>query len=111
MQAVLESRATIYTIGVYDADDPDKNPRALRRLASISGGESFLEVELSAVKGICEEIAADIRTRYTVGYVPTRSGDEGALRKIKVAVTTASGGKFLVHTRTRYILPPILAQK
>ncbi|MEO8662561.1 MAG: VWA domain-containing protein [Bryobacteraceae bacterium] len=106
LQAVLESRATIYTIGVYDADDPDKNPGVLKRLASISGGETFLQAELASLKGICEEIASDIRTRYTIGYVPVRSGEEGASRKVRVAVSSASGGKFIAHTRTRYILPP-----
>ena len=107
MHAVLESRATIYTIGIYDETDRDRNPGLLRHLARISGGEAFLDVQLSEVTGICQEIASDIRTRYTVGYVPVRSGEQGALRKIKVTVSTPSGHKFLVHTRSRYVLPPI----
>lgn len=106
MQAVLESRATIYAIGIFDAGDRESNPGLLRHLAQISGGEAFLEVELSAVNGICREIARDIRARYTVGYVPVRSGEQGALRKIKVTVSTPRGHKFVVHTRARYILPP-----
>src|ERR1019366_7199885 len=36
---VRESRATIYTIGIFDDDDGDQNPRLLRRLAQVSGGE------------------------------------------------------------------------
>ena len=106
MRAVLESRATIYTIGVFDEADRDRNPGLLRHLAEISGGESFLEVELSAVNGICRQIASDIRTRYTIGYVPVRSGEQGALRKIKVTASTPAGNKLVVHTRTSYILPP-----
>jgi Ca-activated chloride channel family protein len=108
MRAVLESRATLYTIGIYDEEDQDRNPELLRHLARISGGESFLEVQLSAVTGICREIASDIRTRYTIGYVPIRSGEQGALRKIQVTASTPSGHKLVVHTRTSYVLPPKL---
>jgi Ca-activated chloride channel homolog len=106
MRTVLESRATIYTIGIFDEADRDRNPDLLRRLARISGGESFLAVELSAVNGICRQIASDIRTRYTIGYVPIRSGEQGALRKIKVTVAIPGGRKVAVHTRTSYVLPP-----
>ena len=106
MRTVLESRATIYTIGIFDEADPDRNPKLLRHLARISGGESFLKVQLSEVDGICRQIASDIRTRYTIGYVPVRSGEQGALRKINVTVSTPSGHKLVVHARTSYVLPP-----
>ena len=106
MRTVLESRATIYAIGLFDEADKDRNPGLLRHLARISGGESFLEVPLSAVNGICRQIASDIRTRYNIGYVPVRSGEEGSLRKIKVIASTPGGHKLVVHTRTRYVLPP-----
>jgi hypothetical protein len=33
MRDVLTSAATIYTIGVYDEDDPEKNEGVLRKLA------------------------------------------------------------------------------
>lgn len=105
---VGESRATIYTIGIFDEDDRDRNPALLRRLAQVSGGESFLPHQLSEVIGICRQIASDIRTRYTIGYVPVRSGEQISmrLRKIKVTASTPSGHKLVVHTRTSYVLPP-----
>lgn len=105
MQVVQESRATIYTIGIFDADDPDRNPGLLRRLAHVSGGESFLPGDLSEVSGICRQIANDIRTRYTVAYVPVRSGELGSMRKIKVTASIPGGHKLVVHTRTSYVLP------
>jgi Ca-activated chloride channel family protein len=104
---VLESRATIYTIGIFDEDDQDRNPGVMRRLAEMSGGESFLKVQLDAVMGICGQIANDIRTRYTIGYIPIRSGDRGSLRKIKVTASMPGGKNLVVHTRTGYVLPPI----
>lgn len=106
MRTILESRATIYAIGIFDAGDRESNPKLLRRLARLSGGESFLEVQLSAVNGICRQIANDIRTRYTIGYVPARSGAQGASRKIEVTASTPAGHKLVVRTRAGYVLPP-----
>ena len=106
MRTVLESRATIYTIGIFDQADEDRNPGLLNRLARISGGESFLEVQLSEISGICRQIASDIRTRYTIGYVPIRSGEGGSSRKIKVIASAPGGHKLVVHTRSSYIVPP-----
>lgn len=105
IQRVQESRATIYTIGLFDDEDPDRNPKVLARLARISGGEAFLPKQVPEVVGICRQIAKDIRTRYTIGYVPVRVSDKGALRKIKVVASQPGGGKLVVHTRASYFLP------
>jgi len=105
MRMVRESRATIYTIGLFDQDDNDRNPRLLERLARISGGAAFLPNQMSEVAEICRVIAKDIRNRYTIGYVPVRSGDKGSLRKIKVGVRQSDGRKLTVRTRTSYVLP------
>jgi len=105
MALVRESRATIYSIGIFDEDDPDRNPDLLRRLARISGGEAFLPTRLAEVFGICRQIAIDIRTRYTIGYVPVRSGEKGSLRKIKVIARQPDGRNLAVRTRTSYVLP------
>jgi Ca-activated chloride channel family protein len=102
---VRGSLATIYTIGIFDEDDPDRNPGLLRRLAQVSGGEAYFPAQLSEVIGICRQIARDIRTRYTIGYVPVRSGEQGSLRKIKVTASAAGGRNLIVHTRTSYFLP------
>ena len=105
LRMVRGSFATIYTIGIFDADDPDRNPALLRRLAKVSGGEAFFPERLSDVIGVCRQIARDIRTRYTIGYVPVRSGEQGSLRKIKVIASSPGREKLLVHTRTSYFLP------
>jgi Ca-activated chloride channel family protein len=42
MRLIEESHATIYTIGLFDSDDQDRNPNVLKRIAHVSGGECFL---------------------------------------------------------------------
>jgi len=106
MRKVLESRATIYTIGIIDADNPDRNPALLRRIARVSGGEAYFPKLLSEVAGISVQIANDIRARYTIGYVPVHASERGSLRKITVTAAAPNGHKLIVHTRTSYMLPP-----
>jgi len=106
MLLIQESRATIYTVGIFAPDDPDRNPGVLERIARISGGESFFPSGLDEVVPICRQIASDIRNRYTIGYIPVHSGDKAALRKIHVVARAPERGKLVVRTRTSYWLPP-----
>jgi len=102
MKLAALSSATIYTIGVFDEDDPDRNPGVLKRLAQATGGEAFLPNQLSEVAPICERIAQDIRHQYTIGYVPTNAARNGAYRAIRVGARV-KGRALSVRTRTGYI--------
>jgi Ca-activated chloride channel family protein len=105
MLAVRESRATIYTIGIFDEGDPDQNPALLRRLARISGGSAYFPQSIDDVTGVCREIARDIRLRYTIGYVPIPSAARSSLRKIDVVAKGPNGHKLVSLTRRSYSLP------
>ncbi len=100
-----ESLATVYTIGIFDADDPDKNPDLLKGLAKVSGGVAYFPENLEGVAPVCKQIAKDIRTRYTIGYIP-QEGKTGQLRHIKVAVNAADRGKLIARTRAQYTYTP-----
>jgi VWFA-related protein len=101
---VLHSVATIYTIGLYDEDDPESNEGVLRKLAQVSGGVFYHPEKLSEIVPICQQIAKDIRTRYTIGYVPAAEGK--AERHIKVMASSAEHPKLVVRTRTSYVFSP-----
>jgi len=102
---IQESRATIYTVGIFDADDLDRNPDVLKRIADISGGERFLPSQLDQIVPICQKIAKDIRNRYTIGYVPVRTNNKSVLRKIRLVAVAPDGEKLVVRTRASYVLP------
>ena len=104
-QLIQESRATIYTVGIFDPDDPDRNPHVLEHIARISGGESFLPEEFAQIVPICKKIAKDIRNRYTIGYIPVHGSNRTALRKLHVVASAPDRGKLVVRTRTSYWLP------
>jgi len=103
MKLAERSSAVIYTIGVFDPDDPDKNPGVLNRLARATGGEAFLPGQLSEVVDNCERIARDIRNQYIIGYAPSNPAPDGSYRSIRVLARTNGQGKLSVRTRTGYI--------
>jgi VWFA-related protein len=41
LQIAQQSSATIYTIGIYDETDADRDPGVLRKIASLSGGRAY----------------------------------------------------------------------
>ncbi|HLK48471.1 MAG TPA: VWA domain-containing protein [Bryobacteraceae bacterium] len=98
LEKVEASIATIYTIGLFDEDDPDRNPGLLRRLAAVSGGQAYFPPDTTGMIPICRNIAREIRSRYTIGYVPKPENGTG-LRHVQVRVW-AAGHKSL-HARTR----------
>lgn len=97
------SSALIYTIGIFDPDDDDKNPDVLRRLAGATGGDAFLPDKLEDVVAICERIARDIRHQYTLGYVSSNAAKPGGYRSIRVVARSPGSGKLVVRTRSGYI--------
>jgi Ca-activated chloride channel family protein len=99
---VERSAATVYTIGLYDADDLERNPGVLKELATISGGLAYFPHDSSAMISMCERIANDLRSRYTIGYTPPPNTEPGKLRHIRVEVSTPGHGKLAVNTRRRY---------
>lgn len=97
-----QSSVVVYTIGVFDADDVDRNPGVLRHLARTTGGEAFFPKQLDDVVAICERIAHDIRNQYTIGYVSNSVEKPGAFRTIRVTAS-GTGGKLQVRTRDGYL--------
>jgi len=97
--------AIIYTIGLFDEEDPDRNPHVLKQLARETGGEAFLPQSVRDVVPVCEQIARDIRSQYTIAYVPTNRKQDGTYRTIQVKTSAPGRGHLLVRTRSGYYAP------
>ena len=93
------SNATIYTIGVYDADEVDKNRGALKSLAHATGGERFEPDSPGALLQVCTRIARELRSGYTLGYVPPDR--DGLFHRVRVVVGPPAS-KFQIRTRPGY---------
>jgi len=102
LDMVENSIATIYTIGLFDSGDPDQDSRLLKQLAAISGGQAYFPSEPESMVAVCRGIAKDIRTRYTLGYVPAARNGTSPVRHIRVRVSAPGRPKLTARTRTRY---------
>ena len=103
LQSAGRRDAIIYTIGLFDSDDVDRNPGVLKRIAHATGGEAFFPPEPGALMKICKRIAEDIRNQYTIGYSPSEQAVNGRYRTIRVVASTRGNRKLNVRTRDGYI--------
>ena len=94
------SNAAIYTIGLFEPYDLDQNPRVLKSLAAATGGERFLPQSAGAVLQACQHIAREIRSGYTIGYVPPDR--DGAFHRVRVEIVGADRRKLSARTRPGY---------
>jgi VWFA-related protein len=108
LHLIRASRATIYTIGLFDPEARDLNPGVLRRLASVTGGE-YIEPALKDVIPAFAQISKDLRNRYTLAYVPDEVNDKRIVRTVKVTAEQ-NGRKLIVRSRTSYTVKPFSAQ-
>jgi Ca-activated chloride channel family protein len=94
------SNAAIYTIGVFDPDDEDRNPGVLKSLAEATGGERFLPRSPGDLLRACLRIAHEIRSGYTIGYVPPDR--DAAFHRVRVVIQPPARG-LTVRTRPGYV--------
>jgi VWFA-related protein len=100
MDMVQRSIATIYAVGLFDIDAPDRDPGLLRQLAKVSGGEAYFPENPEQMAPVCRRIAQEIRSRYTVGFHPQE--DNGSQRHLHVRVSAPGHGRLTAHTRSSY---------
>jgi len=110
LEIVEKGIATMYTIGLHDPEDLDYDPDLLRSLAKTSGGEAYFPSSTQELVPLCRDIAKEIRTRYTVGYVPRAIG-RNSVRNIQVIASAPGHGRLKARARTRYRYDEIKRQE
>jgi len=95
-----KTNAAIYTIGVYDPDESDKNRGALKALARATGGERFEPASPGELLQVCQRIARELRSGYTIGYVPPDR--DGLFHRVRVVIEPAARHHLDVRTRPGY---------
>ncbi len=96
------SGALFYGIGIYDPMDGDANPAVVRKLAQDTGGEAHFPKNTQEVADLCQSIARDLRSQYTLSYSPSNTNYDGRFRRIEVQVKDPQHRKLIVRTRTGY---------
>lgn len=107
VKASQQSEVLIYGIGLLGEEErreAQRAQRALKSLATATGGEVFFPKDAGEVDKIAHQVAKDIRSQYTVEYTPTNTAMDGTFRQIKV--TVKAPGNPTVRTRSGYYATP-----
>jgi Ca-activated chloride channel homolog len=106
---IQKTNVVIYTIGLLSDEDKKyrkRASRALKEIATASGGVAFFPESVDDVHNICLQVAHDIRNQYTLGYYPTNSKKDGTYRTVQVEVIPPRGyHKLFPRTRNGYYAP------
>ena len=105
LAAAQRSQATIYSIGIYEPNSQDRDPRSLKELSHATGGEAVFPQSMDEVEALCRHFARTISTQYTLGYSPSNPAKDGSYRALRVMASTPNFGKLTVRTREGYFAP------
>jgi Ca-activated chloride channel family protein len=96
------SDATVYTIGLGRGIREDTLKNVLQRLATMSGGRSFVTEKIDRLQRAFDEIIDELSGQYLLAYVPSNDRRDGTWRRIQVEV---SNGQYQVRAREGYRAP------
>lgn len=101
------SDASIYTVLLTDPNehDPTRRPDLMAKLARETGGDSFSPESMQELFDVCGHIARELRSQYTIAYVPDPPSKAGRYHTIRVAVRSNGRGNVVARTRAGYYEP------
>jgi Ca-activated chloride channel homolog len=102
LEAVKHSDVIVYTVGLFDEYDKDRNPGVLNQLAKASGGVAYFPKEVREATTILQAVSRDIRSQYTIGYTPKDERRDGTYRAIRVQVVGPHAARWTARTRPGY---------
>ena len=95
-ELLRESEVQIYVIGFVDDLSKEggfisKSPQAkakafLERMATETGGKAYFPANVNELPQLGRDISSELRTQYSIGYIPTNDRHDGTYRTIKVSV-------------------------
>ena len=101
-ELLKETDVQIYVIGFVDDLDNDagfirkstksKSKAFLEKLAADTGGKAYFPGSVAELPDIARNIATELRTQYSIGYLPPNNVPPGTYRNIRVTVNDGPGG-------------------
>lgn len=105
VERAIRSDALIYTVSTADLGTGVGKPGLLEKLAEVSGGVDYEPDTEAEVVEAFQEIAANIRRGYSIGYVPTNTTHDGKYRRVNVQVRAPGRKDLKVRARDGYLAP------
>ncbi len=96
LELLRESDVQIYVIGFVNdlsaekgfiTKSPQGKAKAfLERIAMTTGGKTYFPSTSGELNQIAKDIDSELRTQYSIGYIPTNDRADGTFRNIKVTI-------------------------
>ncbi len=95
-ELLRESEAQIYVVGFvgdlskeggFIGKSPQGKAKAfLERMATETGGKAYFPSGPSELPAVAKDIASELRTQFSIGYIPSNDKKDGTYRNIKVII-------------------------
>lgn len=105
VQSARQSDAAIYSLTFLDPDNRDRRRQVLKTLTRDTGGRAFMARDAADVTRSFAQMAREIRSGYTIGFVPSDTS-RGGFRSIRVAVDAGNHRQLIARTRAGYYAGP-----
>jgi Ca-activated chloride channel family protein len=107
LDSLQRSEVTLYAIGLraenrLNERSFDRSEVILRRMAQQTGGRAYFITRLDELRNVYGQIADELASQYTLGYVSSNALHDGAWRSIQVVTKPANT---VARTRTGYFAP------
>jgi Ca-activated chloride channel family protein len=108
--ALMESDAQVYSMGIFDSNDLHKpaeernGPQLLNEVALETGGQEFTVPGFDALVPASAQIARDLHNQYVLGYSPANPATDGKYHRVrlKLAVPGSEPGLRAYYRRGYY---------
>jgi Ca-activated chloride channel homolog len=113
---VQESDVQVFCIGFlgeipskhlfdWSKSDAEKARDALNKISDETGGKAFFPDNLTDIHQIVAEIASELRSQYSLGYVSSNAARDGSFRRVKVELTGPAASNNHIRYRRGYFAP------
>jgi len=80
------SDVSVYAIGAFHRGRYDAAHRTLQQAASLTGGQAFFPSSLASLDDVYEQVLAEIRAQYLLGYLSTNTSFDGSWREVEIRI-------------------------
>jgi len=102
LEAVKRSRVAIIVVGLLSASEGEKAEATLTKIAEASGGRAYFPDNVEEARAMMERAAHDLRTQYTIGYVPSDPAHDGTWRSVRLELIPPPGSKEKLNVDYRH---------
>jgi Ca-activated chloride channel homolog len=108
LEMLRASDVIVYGIGFLQHQPTsvrNQQKMRLQQLADLTGGQTFFPTSIKGLGEVFDQIVAQVRAQYSLGFISSNTTHDGAWRKVEVRLTPAHLHSLRVRARRGYYAP------